>query len=1435
MPTLNKRVLSQFLRSKCLRRLRLDLHSLGSQATRDIEPGMPERDPARPGLAHLTAAGRDYETRKFLELRGAFGAERVYVGGDVVPNKPADPLEPVERSFEKQELGDVIGRLVPGTFAIEAEFVIPQRFRALHGLDELEQRILAPRGQQLRFATVRPDIIEAVAPAASRRIVDERGQVAEIGGDDPRVGLRIIDVKLTAEPSPSYFGELAFYAMTLASWLVEHGRETDFVVLADAAIWPGKHAASAMEKLERDLLANENRQPTLAETYDAFRLDLATIEAEVFMSRVQRFFTDDLVRALEPADWRQLSWHIDTRCAGCDYLGYRWREAREPDPNSCWQEAERTQHLSQIHGLTFGARGMLERAEITRVEELAALQPGDDRLDLHQTLRAGRAVFTARAAALGGVAANIPDRAGTSVSLPRFSTVRIAIMAEFDVGSGITFAFGWRGTRIRQQGEDQQQSREDVFVVRRKTVDEEGVQLRALLGRIVRYLEESRLRDPAATVQVYVWDRVTFEHFQRVVSRHLPHLLGAPAQGEPYLRELVWLFPPEDVIHDPTYVGKTSPITIVGDVVRSLAALGVPHYYQVLAVARTYYAPWSERNGQAPQYNVYSLFMDPLSDHIPSERAHEIWRQVAGPVPYQTVEEQLRRTMQTKMSAMLSVAGRLAVDLGARLIAKAPPVARLLDIPAFTTGISSDAEIWYQHQRLLSAAAAYDVEIIRAMAPHEREARFHSVRLTGEIDGHRRHEIFDLHGINDDDRTHVFGIREQSRAAKIKVGEFDWALFDENQLDDLQPRKLGGIQNVHPQIPVNGDGWKTIVNMCAVKVVALDPARQYIVVKTSNWEPRDIVREFLDQGIFNFAPRGANAPVAILDPIHRDYFLRRFLDVLKAIGKPPLSVQAPLSDPDVVRVRRRRRVAQTAPTPIDRFIWDAVALANERTGLPVDAVRNAALNVMPDLTRRQVEAVDQAADRRLSLIWGPPGTGKSKTSVAFAVALLSLAAAADRRQRILITGPTWVAIDNVLGKIPALLHRLGLAQRVRVVRLLSGDLSGVPETLRPYARVHDDGVVVQQVIDPRAIVVLGGTPQQVANVVRSAAGTSQAELFERVIIDEASQMDVAHAIMALCGLTFDAAVTVVGDDLQMPPIQPIDPPETLETMVGSIYEFYRWYRGRKNDGADRIHPTMLDTNFRSNRSIVEFVRQAGYEQGLHPAHPDFALRFTDPIPTQRPEDWSQQIPWSEEYQRILDPRESLVAVVSADTIESQMNVPEAQVIAGIVRSVWGRLSNRLETEQIDVAERAFGPEEFFRHGLGIVTPHRAQQAAVVNVLSGILPNAPLGEIYDAVDTVERFQGQEKNIMIASFGLGDADQIAIEEEFLYNLNRFNVIASRARAKFVLFVARSLVDHLPHEVRVIRESRLLKHFVDGFLQKERTVELPPLPGPVRIRTR
>jgi DNA replication ATP-dependent helicase Dna2 len=157
-----------------------------------------------------------------------------------------------------------------------------------------------------------------------------------------------------------------------------------------------------------------------------------------------------------------------------------------------------------------------------------------------------------------------------------------------------------------------------------------------------------------------------------------------------------------------------------------------------------------------------------------------------------------------------------------------------------------------------------------------------------------------------------------------------------------------------------------------------------------------------------------------------------------------------------------------------------------------------------------------------------------------------------------------------------------------------------------------------------------------------------------------------------------------------------------------------------------------------------------------------------------------------------------------------------------------QLKNERDTrtgEIIPAGSKPYDKEAFWEHGIGIVTPHRAQQALIVSRLQHVF--APYGIdgslIRGAVDTVERFQGQQRDIIIASYALGDEDAIRDEEEFLMSLNRFNVMVSRARAKIIALVSQEVIKHLSDDVDVLRESRLLKVYADSFCNVAESITL------------
>ncbi len=269
-------------------------------------------------------------------------------------------------------------------------------------------------------------------------------------------------------------------------------------------------------------------------------------------------------------------------------------------------------------------------------------------------------------------------------------------------------------------------------------------------------------------------------------------------------------------------------------------------------------------------------------------------------------------------------------------------------------------------------------------------------------------------------------------------------------------------------------------------------------------------------------------------------------------------------------------------------------------------------------------------------------------------------------------------------------------------------------------------------------------------------------------------------------------------------------------MVGSIYSYCKYYQN--------VPDIMLSINYRSNSPIVNFSHNAGYKEELSSNSPELKLDLLSPLPNSiaRPKDWPDTLYYTPEWSRILDLNLPVVCFVYPDGKSSQWNKFEALSIVSLVYLLQGRLANQLLNENgVDLVEppSLYTPREFWEKGIGIVTPHRAQQALIISELQKHFANhVEPHKIRDAVDTVERFQGQERDIIITSFALGDPDTIRNEEEFLTSLNRFNVMASRPRAKLIVFVSEEVINHLSNDIKVLNQSRLLKVFAESYCNQK-----------------
>jgi len=93
-----------------------------------------------------------------------------------------------------------------------------------------------------------------------------------------------------------------------------------------------------------------------------------------------------------------------------------------------------------------------------------------------------------------------------------------------------------------------------------------------------------------------------------------------------------------------------------------------------------------------------------------------------------------------------------------------------------------------------------------------------------------------------------------------------------------------------------------------------------------------------------------------------------------------------------------------------------------------------------------------------------------------------------------------------------------------------------------------------------------------------------------------------------------------------------------------------------------------------------------------------------------------------------------------------------------------------------------------------------------------------------VDTVERFQGGERDVIIMTATVSDPDYIAAESDFLLDLNRLNVAMSRMKKKLIVLVSESIPEHIPLDIESYDQALLWKGLAEDSDLADDTV--PPV---------
>lgn len=248
--------------------------------------------------------------------------------------------------------------------------------------------------------------------------------------------------------------------------------------------------------------------------------------------------------------------------------------------------------------------------------------------------------------------------------------------------------------------------------------------------------------------------------------------------------------------------------------------------------------------------------------------------------------------------------------------------------------------------------------------------------------------------------------------------------------------------------------------------------------------------------------------------------------------------------------------------------------------------------------------------------------------------------------------------------------------------------------------------------------------------------------FDAVIIDEAGQVTLPLAVMAM--LSAEAYV-LIGDHRQLPPVV-----QSLRPGNAQAASVFGHLSGRGFE-------TMLDLTYRMNSELASWPSRTFYQDKLRPTPQNAGRRLSLPEAPRKFED-------------ILDQAQPLVFVELKHATAHRFSDEEALLTADLLEE--------LHRSGVPLAEVA------------VIVPFRRQARRVRHFLAA-KGSIPAQELFSCViDTVERMQGQEREVVILSMTASHPEYLAKVREFLLLPQRLNVAVTRARSKAIILASEQI---------------------------------------------
>ncbi len=430
--------------------------------------------------------------------------------------------------------------------------------------------------------------------------------------------------------------------------------------------------------------------------------------------------------------------------------------------------------------------------------------------------------------------------------------------------------------------------------------------------------------------------------------------------------------------------------------------------------------------------------------------------------------------------------------------------------------------------------------------------------------------------------------------------------------------------------------------------------------------------------------------------------------------------------PKIIKVLHRFKDSKFCPEVMQMLLGQTKGFASDATPWVEQWYSSRASAA--GLNSLQKQALALPFREKIGLIEGPPGTGKTHLLVWTLMALVAHAQSLNRPIKMLVTAQTHHAIDQILRKVA---KTLPLANVFDISLWKYGRLDEVKEAKLKISQLKGSDVLFD-----RSCLILGATGFGLYQLLKDK---NFPQIFDWVIFDESSQILTPYALLSLI---FGKGQTLFyGDTQQLSPVLKGNYENTRLFPCSILQELISRYSTR-----NRLR---LNETYRMNADLCKFVSEQWYDNELQsvvaPKEQQLSL---------------QNYPlFGDSFDDVFDPSQSMV-LVQIDHIGSQQSSEEE--VQWITKAV-----KRL------MEDYAIAPEQ-----IGIISPHRLQRNRILSSLKKALPFALK---MPHVDTVERIQGLEFDIVI--FSATTSDKEMIHSPFLKEYRRLNVAITRARKKFI----------------------------------------------------